>query len=60
MLQDPLDVETFNSQELMVYLNESRCLSLETEDPTDDENPPEGRSHSNCVPLCRGLCVTEL
>ncbi|XP_037086235.1 rho GTPase-activating protein 40-like [Pollicipes pollicipes] len=34
-------VETFNSQEFMEYLNEYRLISMDGEDPTDDENPPE-------------------
>ena len=43
VLQDTIDTETFNSQDFMEYLNEYRFVSLEgAEDPTDDDNPPEG------------------
>ena len=43
-LQDAIDTETFNSQEFMEYLKEYRFVTLDGgEDPTDDDNPPEGK-----------------
>ena len=45
--QDPLhNMETYNSQDYIEYMNEFHAARRDSDDVADEENPPEGKQET--------------